>query len=150
MEEIWKDIEGYEGEYQISNLGRVKSLERFVPFASHKKLIKEKILVSKIGKNGYEYICLRKNNHYTVHCLVAKSFIPNLENKPCVDHINGNRCDNRVENLRWCTHKENCNFPIARNNLSNSMKECWKKEEYIQKTLKEYPFLVAWSEVDSF
>lgn len=136
MEEIWKDIEGYEGEYQISNLGRVKSLERFVPFSSHKKLIKEQIRVSRVGKNGYEYIGLRKNERYTVHQLVAKAFIPNLENKPCVDHINGNRCDNRVENLRWCTHKENCNFPIARKNNSIAQKKLWEDKDFYEEGVK--------------
>ena len=111
MNEIWKDIVGYEGLYQISNLGRVKSL----------KFGKEKIMNSLKNSNGYLSICLSKGGiqkRYFIHRLVALVFIPNPDNKPCVDHINGIRTDNRVNNLRWCTNKENQNFPLARKNNS--------------------------------
>ena len=103
--EIWKDIEGYEGLYQISNLGRIKSSYNG----------KEKIL-KPFDNHGYFRIQLYKNGvrkKETIHRLVAKAFIPNPENKPYIDHINTIRTDNRVENLRWVTHEENNNNPLT-------------------------------------
>lgn len=118
--EIWKDIKGYEGLYQISNMGRVKSLDRIT---SDGRCIKSKYL--KIGDNnkGYKNVALCKNSIYEkcyVHRLVAQAFIPNEEGKKEVDHINTIRDDNRVENLRWVTHKENMNNEISRKQNSNN------------------------------
>lgn len=119
MEE-WRDIEGYEGIYQVSNEGRVKSLERYVGGNGRNqclKLIKEKILNGILNAYGYPTVTLHDENGqqkaFRVHRLVAKAFIPNPDNKPYIDHINTVRNDNRVENLRWCTQKENCNNPIT-------------------------------------
>ena len=103
MEEIWKDIKGYEGYYQISNLGRVKSLSR-------KYSPKERILKNQYDKDGYYEIGLTKNKkkqYFRVHRLVAQAFIFNIKNKPQVNHKNGIKDDNRVENLEWCTNQEN-------------------------------------------
>lgn len=103
MEEIWRDIEGYEGLYQVSNLGRIKS------FISQRNK-KEKILHPSNDKDGYLFIGLYKNGNQKpkrVHRIVAGNFIPNTNNKPQVNHINGDKKDNRVENLEWCTCKEN-------------------------------------------
>jgi hypothetical protein len=100
---IWKDIKGYEGLYQISNFGNVKSLSR-------KYQPKEIILAINRLRSGYKAITLWKNNQCTVidiHRLVATAFIKNLLNKPCVNHLNGIKKDNRVGNLEWCTYKEN-------------------------------------------
>lgn len=109
--EIWKDIAGYEGYYQVSNYGRVKSLKRWVLSKNNKKMpVKEKILKLQNDKDGYKTVELNKNSkgiHFRVHRLVADAFIPNPENKPEVNHINGIKYDNLLENLEWNTDLEN-------------------------------------------
>lgn len=111
MKEEWKDIKEYEGCYQISNLGRIKSLERYVKAKNNKlRKNKEKILSFFINKNGYLEATLCKNckkRLHRVNRLVAETFIPNLENKPCVNHIDGNKLNNNANNLEWCTYSEN-------------------------------------------
>lgn len=103
--EVWKDIEGYEGIYQVSNFGRVKSLERYIynNLINSEILLKERVLhVGRVAKGRYFIVRLSKNGiskSISIHRLVAEAFIPNLLNKPQVDHINANRFDNRVENL---------------------------------------------------
>jgi len=100
MREIYKDIDGYEGLYKVSNIGNVKSL----------KFGKEKILKNHLGVLGYYKVSLcndSKSKSFYIHSLVAKSFILNLNNKPQVNHINGIKTDNIINNLEWCTAKEN-------------------------------------------
>ena len=105
MEEIWKDINGYEGVYQISNLGRVKSLGYNMPKLRRNK--KERIMKAPIDINGYKRVALKQKYKYSIHRLIAVNFIPNPENKPCINQINGIKTDNRIENLEWVTNSEN-------------------------------------------
>ena len=104
--EIWKDIKDYEGLYQISNYGRVKSLGN-----SQKR--KEKILKPEYSNKDYACVHLRKdgkNKKYRIHRLVAEAFMPNPDNLPCVNHKDENKLNNKVENLEWCTHLYNCHY----------------------------------------
>jgi hypothetical protein len=109
--EEWKDIEGFEGLYQISSLGRVQSLERKCPGGNNIRTVPAKIL-SMGNSRGYNLVHLAKNGKmypFRVHCLVAKHFIPNPENKPLINHKNLDKKDNRQSNLEWTTPSENTN-----------------------------------------
>lgn len=127
MEEIWKDIKDYEGLYQVSNLGRIKSLDRIIKSGvsnSGYSKINGKILKQKLGKDGYLSVQLWKKGKgkwFIAHRLIAIAFIPNPQNKPYIDHINTIRNDNRIENLRWATREENDHNPIT---LKNRIGKC--------------------------
>ena len=106
MNEIWKDIDGYEGLYEVSNLGKVKSL-------GNEFSRKEKILKQGKMKNGYLYVILWKEGKYKtclVHRLVAQAFLENPNNYSCVNHKDENKENNCVENLEWCDAKYNINY----------------------------------------
>ena len=112
-EEIWKDIEGYEGIYQVSNLGRVKSLKRH---SVNNANTKDRLLKPSLDSKGYLHVILSKNGiqyNKTIHRLVAQTFIPNPENKPQVNHIDEDKTNNMVCNLEWMTNKENRNHGTA-------------------------------------
>lgn len=104
MMEIWHDIPGYEGEYQASNFGRIKSVSRPIRRGTSTYTSKEVILKQQTDRNGYRFIILHKKL-CLVHRLVGMAFLPNP--KETINHINGNKADNRVENLEWATRSEN-------------------------------------------
>jgi hypothetical protein len=110
MIEIWKDIEGYEGLYQVSNQGNVRSLDRYVKRGNH-DLFKHGVLLKQgTHKQGYKLVYLSKDNlskTVKVHRLVAMAFIDRIEGKNTVNHINAIKDDNRPENLEWTTQREN-------------------------------------------
>ena len=121
--EIWKEIKGYEGRYQISSLGRVKSL-------NYNKTGKEDIL-SPGNIRGYLHVRLSKEGKskpFQVHRLVALHFIPNPNNYPEVNHKDENKQNNTVDNLEWCDRKYNCNYGTRTQRSSESRKGCTHTE----------------------
>lgn len=123
MEEIWKDIKEYEGLYQVSNKGNIRSLDRIVSHNNRKgnRILKGRVLSCWYDKYNYARITLSKNGKvckYLVHYIVASTFIPNPENKPYIDHIDTNPSNNSIENLRWVTQKENINNKLTIEKMS--------------------------------
>lgn len=109
MKEIWKDIKGYEGLYQVSNLGNVKSLKRWIR-QYNDYIEKEKILKPCVNSVGYYIVVLYKNKkkkNFYLHKLIAEAFIPNPNNYPQINHIDGNKRNNDINNLEWCTQSYN-------------------------------------------
>lgn len=113
MIEEWKDIDGYQGRYQVSNFGNIRN-------KMHKALSQE------ITKNGYKRVTLtkdKKQKHYAVHRLVAKAFIDNSLNYPCINHKDENRGNNNVNNLEWCTYSYNINYGSRNFKVQNNSKK---------------------------
>jgi hypothetical protein len=109
MKEIWKAIEGYEGFYEVSNHGNVKSLKRKCE-SRYWRPVRERILRQAQSKNGYYGVILSKNKNkkrYHIARLVLIAFLPNPENKPQVNHKDGNKSNNKLSNLEWSTRSEN-------------------------------------------
>lgn len=124
MEEVWKDIKGYKDLYKISNLGRIKSLERLVEY-DNKKYIKPERILKPIKVSNYLGVQLSyksKVQKFYIHRLVCEHFQCNEENKPCVNHIDGNKYNNSIDNLEWVTHSEN-NIHSFKNGLRNDYGE---------------------------
>jgi len=115
--EVWKDVLDYEGHYKVSNLGRIKSLERVVQTKRGKRLVHERILKPEVSKStGYAYVNLHKDGklkHSTVHRIVALSFIENPNDLPMVNHKDENRLNNSVDNLEWITNDDNLRYSDA-------------------------------------
>lgn len=124
MEE-WRPIRDYEGLYEVSNLGRVRSLDKVtIDNIGRKQYFKGCIMKLQCDRDGYLYVSLTKEGckkKFKIHRLVAEAFIPNPDNKPTVDHINTIRTDNTVANLKWTTNKENSNNVLTRKHISKSL-----------------------------
>jgi hypothetical protein len=149
--EIWKDIEGYEGLYQVSNMGNVKVLPRFYENVGNGYMRKPKLLKPQQQLNGYLQICLHINKqtkHCLIHRLVAQAFLPNPNNLPQVNHKNEDKSDNRVENLEWCDGKYNVNYgtciqrmkekfniPIIQFSKDDDFIQLWESTTAASKTL---------------
>lgn len=132
MKEIWKGIDGYEEFYQVSNLGRVKSLDRVIKKSKYSYMIKGKVFKTSLNNKGYAQTELTKGGkrkYFKVHRLVALHFLPN-ENASdlTVNHIDGNKLNNEVNNLEWCTLEENM-WHAYKNNL--------KFRKYSDENIKE-------------
>lgn len=143
MEEIWKDIEGYEGIYRVSTLGRIRSLDRTVECKYKNGLVYYKNLKGRIikpakGTSGYLGVGLARGGKVKskmVHRFVAKAFIPIIKGKEEVNHINGDKHDNRVSNLEWVTPSEN-HIHAVKAGLHVSGKTDKRSKKVVQKTLE--------------
>jgi hypothetical protein len=140
MKEVWKDVVGYEGLYQVSNLGNVKSVARAVKRIGQSDLpVKERILKQQDDKAGYKTAMLSKGGKLKllkVHRLVAIAFIENPEGYPIINHKDENKQNNKADNLEWCTHKYNTNYGNAQKrkklDVAASLKnlEAARKKQY--------------------
>lgn len=140
--EIWKDIKGFEGYYQVSNMGNVRSLDRTVRHKNHSsRFIKGKILKPGTETCGYSFVCLTKNTkrvYARVHRLVADAFIENKQKKHEVNHIDGNKQNNQVSNLEYATHSENMQHAV-KTGLKNRVHPVEMLDARTEKTIKLFP-----------
>lgn len=139
MKEIWKDIKGYEGLYQISNLGNVKSM-------NYNGTGKERILIPGKQPNGYLIVKLSKNGiikNFLIHRLVGQTFIENPKNLPQVNHIDEDKTNNCVDNLEWCTAEYNNNYGArsARGLETKKLKKCKNAERTVLQFTKDGKFV---------
>lgn len=124
--EEWRDVAGYEGLYEVSNFGRVRSVDRYVSRGCKGAvLFKGKILKKRTNIDGHITVQLYDKNHNVktafVHRLVAEAFIPNPENLPFVNHKDERPKNNFVENLEWCSHVYNCNYGTRNRRISEAL-----------------------------
>ena len=143
MNEIWKDIEGYEDLYQVSNYGRVKAL-------INKRHKEERIRRFGINKLGYCQVELSKNGStkiYLVHRLVALAFIPNPNNLPCVNHKDENPSNNNVGNLEWCSYKYNSNYGTSKRRISSKLKNHPNLSKTILQFTKDNDFIAEYPSI---
>lgn len=135
--EIWKDIAGWEGLYQVSNCGRVRSVKRTVwDNRGYYKNVPEKILKAGKTKNGYMLVVLIKDGvgkSHKVHQLVAKAFIPNPSNLPIINHKNEIKSDNRVENIEWCSYSYNNSYNGKAKKIGEKLKGKKQSKESVRK-----------------
>lgn len=150
--EVWRSVVGYMDLYEVSNLGRVRSLDRiqYNPVAAtHQTLHPGHIMRGRVSNNGYRTVGLRdingKRKTYSVHRLVAQAFIQNPDNLPFVNHKNYNKLDNRVENLEWCTEYDNVHYGRADEirQLNQPKRKAVRQYTLNGEIVADYPTLVA-------
>lgn len=141
MEEFWRDIPGYNGRYQASNLGNIRSVDKVVDKSNGtSEFYKGKLLKTFVSTGGYLYVTIAKEpNKFCpkrVHRLIAQTFIPNPLRLPQVNHKNENKIDNRVENLEWCTGEYNANYGHRNEKCSFSR----RNNPRLSKEVNQYDF----------
>lgn len=141
-EEIWRPVVGYEGFYEVSDCGNVRSVDRWVKGKSGSQhLIKSKTLKQTRLKNGYLQVGLCKNEKQSmiyVHRLVAQAFIPNPDNLPVCNHKDENPLNNKSINLEWCTQKYNINYGTRTKRSAKTMSEKNKNNPKLSKEVYQY------------
>lgn len=140
IDEIWKPIKNYECLYEVSNLGRVRSLDKYVNYRYGNREVKGKILKPSLNGWGYPSISLSKNGitkSTRIHKLVAEHFLVKVKNKNCINHIDGNKENNYIDNLEWCNHKENTKHAMD-NGLINFNQLAKSNGEKCSKIIKQY------------
>ena len=141
MEEIWKPVSGFDGYYEVSNLGNVKSIDRYIiDSRGRRRFFKGQVLKTRHSHNGYVLCNLKKDgNNYNVRVnrLVAKAFVENPENYDEVNHIDFNKDNNKATNLEWCSNKYNINYTY-KNDKSKSQKHVQKIDPITMEVLDEY------------
>lgn len=149
--EIWKDIKKYEGLYQCSNLGRVRSLDRWENGGyGTTRLRKGKILKPLKSTNGYLRVCFLKDSkgqYYLIHRIVAETFIPNLDNLPCVNHKDEDKTNNCVDNLEWCSYQYNNNYGTRNQQVSDKLTNGKRSKAVYQYTL-DGEFIREWQSMN--
>lgn len=145
MNEIWKDIKDYEGLYQVSNLGRVKSLERLTTWQDRgRRIMPQRIMSLEVTRQGYLRIMLAKEGtrtRFQVHRLVAAAFIQNPNNLPFINHKDEEKANNVVENLEWCTSQYNNTY----NDRAIKANE-WRRRKIIQYKLNG-EYVATWESI---
>ena len=141
--EIWKEIKGYEGLYEVSSLGKVRSLDRTVLYKNGQIHIhKGKLLVPGVSKLGYMQVCLCRNGemkHPLIHRLVAETFLPNPENLPQINHKDENPSNNVLENLEWCSVEYNINYGTrTKKAIESNINNGHYRPEFVGLDSKEY------------
>ena len=151
IEEVWRPVKGYEGIYEVSNIGKVKSCERIVIRSNGRKInFPEKIMKPSINHKGYEVIDLRKNGKREcgfVHRLVGKAFIENPNNKKQINHKNGIKTDNDVRNLEWVTNQENM-IHAYKNGLKDNKKASESRKRKIDQLTLEGDFIKSYNSIN--
>lgn len=152
MTEIWKDIEGYDGKYQVSNLGRIRSVDHYIYVdkrngTTYRKKVAGRILKTSKVASGYLATSLGVNNSIRVHRVVAKAFVPGFFEGADVNHKDENKQNNKQDNLEWVTHKDNCNYGFR--NKIVSEKAIKHRGVPIMQLTKEHEFVQSFPSIVS-